>query len=209
MLSSGGERPVHWSLLGAGVEGCYRESPPNFDYQPPRQLPPETDLWHKKVQLFLFLCVSRFRWGAVVHGGGVTEQKKNKQTKHWQQVTRAVKQRLPRKLTGIIFLCSENKSQTKYRKSRWLLMNEPTLLYKRSPREALIRESGCATFISSIMNNCSVNFDHQRHIFIHAEQYSKHRKGKSCLVIIISNVKPIMLPSHQATTTCPKSIVLT
>lgn len=66
----------------------------------------------KKVQLFLFLCASRFRWGAVVRGGGVNEQK-NKQTKHWQQVTRAVKQGLPRKLTGVIFLCSENKSQTK------------------------------------------------------------------------------------------------
>lgn len=48
MLSLGEERPVHWSLLGAGVEGCYRESHPNFDYQPPRQLPRETDLWHRK-----------------------------------------------------------------------------------------------------------------------------------------------------------------
>lgn len=42
----------------------------------------------KKVQL-LFLCASRFRWGTVVHGGGVVEQK-NKQTKHRQQVERAV-----------------------------------------------------------------------------------------------------------------------
>lgn len=70
----------------------------------------------KKVQL-LFLCASRFRWGTVVHGGGVEEQKKpNKQTKHRQQVTTAVTQRLPRKLTGVIFLCSENKSQTRKKK---------------------------------------------------------------------------------------------
>lgn len=41
----------------------------------------------------------------------------------------------------------------KKRKRAWPLMNKPTLLYKRSPREALIRESRCATFISSMINN--------------------------------------------------------
>ncbi len=106
----------------------------------------------KSTTFFLFFCASRFRWGTVVHGGGVEEQK-NKQTKHKQQVTTAVKQRLPRKLTGVIFLCSQNKSQPKKRPLPF--MNKPTLLYKRSPREALIRESNdrCATLISSIINN--------------------------------------------------------
>lgn len=52
------------------------------------------------------------------------------------------------------------------------LLNKTTLFYKRSPREALIRESRCATLISSILNNQSVHFDHQRHIFTHAEQHS-------------------------------------
>lgn len=53
---------------------------------------------------------------------------KNKQTKHTHQVTRAVKVRLQKeKLTGVIFLCSANKSQPQKRKRPWPLMNEPTL----------------------------------------------------------------------------------
>lgn len=92
----------------------------------------------QKVQL-LFFCSSRFRWGGetVVRGGGVekhtrarthTKKKQNKQTKHTHQVTRAVKVRLQKeKLTGVIFLCSANKSQPQKRKRPWPLMNEPTL----------------------------------------------------------------------------------
>lgn len=54
--------------------------------------------------------------------------KKQKQTKHTHQVTRAVKVRLQKeKLTGVIFLCSANKSQPQKRKRPWPLMNEPTL----------------------------------------------------------------------------------
>lgn len=56
------------------------------------------------------------------------KKKKNKQTKHTHQVTRAVKVRLQKeKLTGVIFLCSANKSQPQKRKRPWPLMNEPTL----------------------------------------------------------------------------------
>lgn len=68
----------------------------------------------QKIQHFLFLFASRFRWGTVARGGGVEEQK-NKQTQHRQQVTREVKQRQPRKLTGVIFLCSESSSQPEKR----------------------------------------------------------------------------------------------
>lgn len=175
MLSSGEERPVHWSLLGAGVEGCYRESPPNFDYQPPRQLPPETDLWHRKKVQLLFHCASRFRWGTVVHGGGVEEQKKpNKQTNKTQAASyNSSHTTTPEKVNRRYFsLFWKQEPNPKKEKRPSPLLNKTTLFYKRSPREALIRESRCATFISSILNNQSVHFDHQRHIFTHAEQHS-------------------------------------
>lgn len=84
VLSSGGERPVHWSSLGAGAEGCCRESPPNFGYQPP---PLRTNLWHrtkkKKTTTLIPLCES-FQVGwkgggrgrTVLRGGGVEERQK-------------------------------------------------------------------------------------------------------------------------------------
>lgn len=88
MWSSSGERLVRWSSLGAEVQGCCPESPPNFDYRP-RRLPPETDLWHREAQLFslsFFFFIPPFesfqvgdsRWCV---GGGVEEEKKTpKQT---------------------------------------------------------------------------------------------------------------------------------
>lgn len=54
---------------------------------------------------------------------------------------------------ALFFFVLETRINKKKRKRPWPLMNKPTLLYKRSPREALIRETRCATFISSIINN--------------------------------------------------------
>lgn len=162
----------------------------------------------KKYNFFIPLCESFQVGGSGAWGRG--EGAKKQTNKTLAASYKSSQTRTPEKVDRRYFPLFWKQEPDQNRKRRWLLlMNEPTLLYKRSPREASRRESGCATFISSIINNWSVNFCHQRHIFIHAELHSKHRKGKSCLVIIISNVKPIMLPSHQATTTCPKSIVLT
>lgn len=155
MLSSSEERPVHWSLLGAGVEGCCRESPPNCDYPPPRQLLPETDLWHTKSTTFTprresIQVGDSGAWG---RGGGA---KKHKQTKHRRRVGTTARQRLPRKLTGVIFLCSKKTRAKRKETDHGRVKNRPILLYERSPRGAFVRGEGtsrCATFTASMTNN--------------------------------------------------------
>lgn len=51
-----------------------------------------------------------------------------------------------------LFFFVLEKSHLKKGARPWSLMNKPTLLYKRSPREAFIRETRCATVIPSIIN---------------------------------------------------------
>ena len=173
MLSSGEERPVHWSLLGAGVEGCYRESPPNFDYQPPRQLPPETDLWHRKKVTFNPLCES-FQVGDSGAWGRGRGAEKTKQTNKTQAASyNSSHSTTPEKVDRRYFsLFWKQEPNPKKEERSSPLLNKTTIFYKRSPWEALIRESRSATLISSILNNQSVHFDHQRHVFTHAEQHS-------------------------------------
>lgn len=60
---------------------------------------------------FIPLCESFQVGDSVAWGRGRGGEKNpNKQTKHRQQVTTAFKRRLPRKLTGVIFLCSGKES---------------------------------------------------------------------------------------------------
>lgn len=109
---------------------------------------------HREAQLFLFLCASRFRLGTVVHGGGVEEQKKPKQTNKTRAASYNSSQTTtPKKVDRRYFSLFWKQESIKKKRRVWPLMSKPTLLYKRSPREASIRETRCATFSSWISNN--------------------------------------------------------
>lgn len=127
----------------------------------------------KKSTTFIPLCES-FQVGDSGAWGRGRGAEKTKQTNKTQAASyNSSHTTTPEKVNRRYFsLFWKQEPNPKKEKRPSPLLNKTTLFYKRSPREALIRESRCATFISSILNNQSVHFDHQRHIFTHAEQHS-------------------------------------
>ena len=110
----------------------------------------------------LFLCARGFRWrGQWCVGEGWRSRGKNKQTKTQaaEQVERTSHFTTPEKVDrGYFFFVLKTRANPplhppplrKRQNSTMAAYDESTLLYKRNPREAFIRENGCATFTPSM-----------------------------------------------------------